>query len=387
MEIEKFRKEYYKKFHLSKNKKLLESIDELPALMKRPLNDKQKHKLGDTTHRIVFEKNAVHQADLLSLPDDDGYKYALVVVDMATRRVEAVPLKTKNSKVVSEALEKIYKTKNWRIPDALNVDSGGEFADFIKKHPDIVSVAEPALHRQVALVESANYELGKAIFERQNAQELITGEPSKEWKDDLKIFVDALNENWIREPVDKSEESTAGMGNKLGELIAKDTVEKGDIPDDEFFKKIADFESQEINNTKAIIPDGTMVRVKLTEPVAITGEKLHGKFRAGDIRWEIMPVKIHRLIIKPLLPPLYMVKEKNGRVRNSAYTQSDLQIVNKDEMPPPSTVIRGKPNKYIPYEIIDERKKNGKKEYLIRWKGFSKEDDTWENENVAKYLF
>ena len=56
-------------------------------------------------------KDAIHQADLLFLPDDDGYKYTLVVIDLATSTLDAEPLKNKESKTVGKALKKIYKRK------------------------------------------------------------------------------------------------------------------------------------------------------------------------------------------------------------------------------------------------------------------------------------
>ncbi len=37
------------------------------------------------------QPHEIHQADILFLPDDNGYKYALVVVDDATRSTDAEP--------------------------------------------------------------------------------------------------------------------------------------------------------------------------------------------------------------------------------------------------------------------------------------------------------
>ena len=55
--------------------------------------------------------NGSHQADLLFLPEDKGYKYALVVVDIATGKTDIEPLKTKQSKEVLDAMKRIYKRK------------------------------------------------------------------------------------------------------------------------------------------------------------------------------------------------------------------------------------------------------------------------------------
>lgn len=70
-------------------------------------------------------KNSVHQADLLFLPEDDGYRYALVVVDAATRSMDAHQLKTKEPKEVLAAFRKIYKRKYLTWPKSfLHVDPG-----------------------------------------------------------------------------------------------------------------------------------------------------------------------------------------------------------------------------------------------------------------------
>ena len=68
------------------------------------------------TYTYAPKENASQQADLLFLPNDDGYKYLLVVVDIATRKVDAQQLKSKDSNDVKEALKKIYKRKILKTP-------------------------------------------------------------------------------------------------------------------------------------------------------------------------------------------------------------------------------------------------------------------------------
>ena len=65
-------------------------------LLLRPQKDNNEN----TPHTENPTQNAIHQADLLFLPEDEGYRYALVVVDLATRKTDAEPLKTKDSKTV-----------------------------------------------------------------------------------------------------------------------------------------------------------------------------------------------------------------------------------------------------------------------------------------------
>ena len=59
--------------------------------------------------------NSVHQDDLLFLPHDKlprgrkVYKYALTVVDVASRYKEAEPLTSKDSAEVAKAFQPIYR--------------------------------------------------------------------------------------------------------------------------------------------------------------------------------------------------------------------------------------------------------------------------------------
>ena len=78
----------------------------------------------------VSTPNSVHQADLLFLPHDKlprgrkVYKYALTVVDVASRYKEAEPLTLKISDEVAQAFQKIYRRSPLKWPQMLQVDPG-----------------------------------------------------------------------------------------------------------------------------------------------------------------------------------------------------------------------------------------------------------------------
>ena len=61
----------------------------------------------------VAVPNEVHQADLLFLPHDrvgrKTFRYALTVVDVASRYKEAEPLTSKTAAEVADALSRIYR--------------------------------------------------------------------------------------------------------------------------------------------------------------------------------------------------------------------------------------------------------------------------------------
>ena len=78
----------------------------------------------------VAVPNEVHQADLLFLPHDrvrrKTFRYALTVVDVASRYKEAEPLTSKTAAEVADGLARIYKRSLLRWPKLLQVVPGRE---------------------------------------------------------------------------------------------------------------------------------------------------------------------------------------------------------------------------------------------------------------------
>ena len=81
--------------------------------------------------------NDIHQADILYLPHDKLkkkiYKYALNVVDVASRYKGSYQLTTKNAKEVAQAFQWMYKNTELNFPKTLIVDDGKEFYSEVTK--------------------------------------------------------------------------------------------------------------------------------------------------------------------------------------------------------------------------------------------------------------
>ncbi|GAA5991079.1 hypothetical protein JCM11641_002320 [Rhodosporidiobolus odoratus] len=68
------------------------------------------------------------------------------------------------------------------------------------------------------------------------------------------------------------------------------------------------------------------------------------------------------------------------------YTPNDLNMFPSRHHERPEPVVVGGEEEYEVEEIVDERTCRGKKEYMVKWKGYASEENTWEvRENVEDY--
>lgn len=305
----------------------------------------------------VYEKNNTHQIDLLYLPDDNGYKQALVCVDLASSYVGAEPLKdNRSSDEALKALLKIYKrSKYLKMPERLEMDQGAEFKGsfytYFHNLGVVMRYKRTGRHRSQSKVETWNGIIGKYLNKRMLSNEVhINGEELiGDWVNDLQDLINLLNF--------LTETKKAKMNNIQNER-----------------KTMSDNNTLPVGTGSSlnVLTIGTPVRVILDEPRDIQDSKLHGKFRAGDIRWNKTPHKIESLSIRPSEPIMYMV----DGIKNAAYTKNQLQVIPKNELPAPKESL----SKFIIEKIVekDPIKFKGKVRYIIKWKGYPDSENTSE---------
>ena len=288
-------------------------------------------------HTTAPKENAVQQADLLYLPNDDGYKYLLVVVDIATRKTDAEPLKTKDSSEVKKALQKIYKRKVLKEPLRLEVDSGNEFmGDFKKYYDKLLDIVKKTVgrHRQQSVVETKNYQIGKILNTRMLVEEINNNITSRSWVDILPKVVASMNKHLSYD--------------------AKDTDVNSPIRTNQF--------------SSNMLPLGTKVRFQLDNPQSYTDERpLMGKFRAGDIRWSKTTHVVTQYYLRPDQPPMYQLDNN----KNVAYTKYQLQVVKSDETTPSTS----SQSKFVVKKLLKRFKLKNKVYFEVLW-----EDDSRTNE-------
>ena len=169
--------------------------------------------------------SSVHQADLLFLPHDKlpqgrkVYKYALTIVNVASRYKEAEPLTSKDSAEVAKAFQSIYRRSPLTWPQMLQVDPGRKFKGSVSKemesHKTYIRRGRTEIHRDQAIVERFNRTLAERLFGHQYAVEMLLpdGQRSTTWVKRLPDVVRALNN-----------EVTSLIGKKPAVAIKEKTV-------------------------------------------------------------------------------------------------------------------------------------------------------------------
>ncbi|GET50872.1 chromobox protein homolog 5-like [Rhizophagus irregularis DAOM 181602=DAOM 197198] len=94
--------------------------------------------------------------------------------------------------------------------------------------------------------------------------------------------------------------------------------------------------SPKVSKKTELLSEGTCVRVKLDEPISVLG------------------------------------------VSRCAYTRKKLQVVPINEKPPPDSVIRGQPERFVPEQILRHRIRKGQDQYLVKWERYPDTEATWE---------
>ena len=267
-------------------------------------------------HRPKFDvatPNSVHQADLLFLPHGKirrkTYKYALTVVDIASRYKEAEPLTSKDSNEVAKAFQAIYKRGPLTWPQMLQVDLGREFMGGVtkemEKHKTYIRRGRAEIHRDQAIVERFNRTLAERLFGHQYAVEMLHAGRSTVWVKRLPDVVSALNN-----------EVTRLTGKKPASAIKeKNIVSKPSTP-----------YSRPVGVNEKKLPPLINVRY-LYQP----GELEGGTKRATDPIWSLKVYQVVKNMTKPNEPVVYYLSDGPKR----GFVREELLVVPPNTQLPP----------------------------------------------------
>lgn len=300
---------------------------------KRPRNIKY----DSVKENIPRKADLNFMADLLMLPTTkEGYKYLLVVVDLATNEFDIQEIKNKQPETVLQAMKNMFKREFIKEPYySIRTDGGTEFKGIFSKYlfdnSILHRIAEPSRHKQLANVESLNRQLGRIFNLYMNKKEKETKDTYREWTDVIDVVRKELNhirKKRERNPFKSNYEPIASKimlkepKYKVGDLVYR----KSDVPLNALGKK---------------------------QPTQT--------FRQSDYRFDLQSRRIKKVLYYPK-----NIRYLLNGLDNVSYTEDELLPAKEEE------------EQFEVERIVDKIVENGKTYYLIKWKGYSSDENTYE---------
>ena len=288
--------------------------------------------------------NELWQMDLIEMIPyhtiNDGNKYILACIDVFSRFVRALPVKSKNGVEISEAIEEIIKESD-KPPRNIQTDQGKEF----------YNVNVQNLFKKYTINHyTVNSQFKAPIIERfirtlrEKLTRWFTYKGNKKWVEVLPSLVLSYNNSRHR-----------GIYNNIPANITEEN---------EFelwLKKEHELRERLMRNEKPI-KEGDYVRIS---KIAVSTPWI----KNFDQNWsdEIFRVQEIDTTVKP---HMYTLEDWGGKKIQGKFYRIELQYIG-DERPEVHRIEK----------ILDERGDGIHKQYLVKWHGYSDEYNSWVSAN------
>ena len=274
--------------------------------------------------------NDLFQADLVDMSamarQNDGNRYLLTCIDVFSKRAWAVPLKTKSGENVKAAFEFIFKDA---IPNMLQTDKGTEFLNS--------TVQALFAQHDIKHYTSENEDIKAAVVERFNRTlknkmwRYFTHAKTQKYIDVLDEMIDSYNNTYHRSigmaPNQVTPDNMQTVMDRLYPVKSK-PIYKFDIGD-----------KVRMSKGKHVFKRGYMQG--WTDEIFTVSERY------------------------PTDPATYGVRDYGGEDIKGKFYEQELQKVIKDD------------EVYDVEEVIKTRRRGGKVEYLVKWKGYPSKFNSW----------
>ena len=310
----------------SQVKKALRSIDSftLHKPIKKP-----------PIYRRVYTKGIGYQyeIDLVDLSkfkdENDGHTFVITIIDTFSKRAWAFKLKSKSAKAITEVMKPFLKKHR---PQKISFDQGGEFVNrlflnLLKKYK--IKHFHTYSIRKCAVIERFNKTLKGKMYR------YFTARGSHRYVDILQDLINNYNNSKHSSikmrPIDVNESNEHIVRRNLFPPVVK-----------------------EKKHMKANFKIGDTVRVTRKKTVFQKGyEQTHS--------YEIFTVSK----ILQTYPITYKIRDyKSNEILGSFYT-NEIQLVSKSD------------NIWPVEKIIRSRKRRGQTEYLVQFKGYPEDANSW----------
>lgn len=283
---------------------------------------------------LAYHKNELFAADLADFQKlsryNSGYRFVLVCIDVLSKFVFYIPVKNKKSKEMKRGFGEIFKVAK---PKLLFTDRGQEFVSRDMKK----FFAEQGVHLYHTFTESKATVAERQVRTLKEALTRIfhhTG--SYRYVDKLKQLADSYNNT----PHSRTLVAPAKVNRSNEQLI---------------FKRLFGGPRRTSAIPKYKIND--QVRVALTKGIFVKGY---------ERRWseEIFTIKRIKLTSDPIM---YYIQDENQQEILGGFYEYEL-----------NRVVKQASDLWDIEKIIRKRRgKNGKTEYLVKWRGYGNEFNSW----------
>lgn len=296
--------------------------DIVKQLYKRPAKE------NPMPHRQSFASDVEHQVDILYLPKDKKYSYALVVIDVFNSITDARPLERQEAPEIMGAMESIYAGPYLHYPKYLDADNqfGSQaFKDYCNSHNITLKLSKPYRSRQNAHVETTNGVIGKMIWQYELSKEISNQAVNTSWVSVLPSIIRKINDNRIAR-IGK----TRGIEHAQSLSLAQFNRELQK-------KKDAALSSFKYYKTYTDIPMYSIVRIKLDKSEDYVSGKVIKDKRMADHKWSADLYQVVDKYLLPNNPILYAVKKIKNSKSKEEYDRvmssgpSSLQLEGRDD--------------------------------------------------------
>ena len=283
---------------------------------------------------FAFGINHLFQADLADLTQlashNDNYRYLLTCIDVFSRYAWAIPLKNKSAQEVTSAFEKEILTEGKCT--MLQTDKGTEwlnskFQTMLRRH-DIKFYTSENDDIKAALVERFNRTLKSRMWR------YFTYANTRRYLEVLPDIVHSYNNTYHRsvgmKPSEVKPENEADVARRLYPLKAR-------------------------RKPKWNLKIGDKVRISMHRQAFEKGYE-------GNWSEELFVVNARH----PTEPITYSIRDLAGEDIKGKFYEPELQKVSKhdDEL-------------FVVERILKTRKRNGKVEYLVKWRSYPDKFNSW----------
>lgn len=330
------------------------------------------------TNPIVAGKiDGQWESDLMFLPDlakrNDGYKIALVCVDVVSRFAWVEPLKTKHGEATTNAMQNIFKRSSPRKPELLHTDAGKEFFNsHFKKlmtSKNIVHfITDTDSRQKAAIAERFNRTLKEKIYK------FLDDNPHNSryidvLQDLVKSYNNTVHSAHAMKPIDVNHDSEGqALWNQYKNYwtdekdfervgVQRKTKKKRYLPALNFtYKGVTDRQLNEKRNSDKLLKPGALVR--------IAGKK-HPFFKEYKGNWTEELFKISK-VQKRHPNFVYQLTEYDGEAVKGIFYREELQKVQK---PPDRT--------WEIEKVLKTEKQKGRIRHFVKWFGYSDKYNSW----------